>query len=148
MEELFDGRLEKWGIFEPNRALRKADHRLSDQQVASSAMKLLRRKSLKDRHAVIDPCDPHEPTGGRRYKTDTMEIDGGQVLPRIKRPSTWVWEFHCTRMPFCASWALIRKRHFAYQLRDFHQNAEPEQPRREQTQQRGRSGELSILPPA
>jgi hypothetical protein len=54
-----------------------------------------------------------------------MEIDGGQVLPTVKRPSTWVWEFHSTRMQFCAELALIRKRDFPYQWVISIQNAEP-----------------------
>ncbi len=47
-----------------NRALRKPDHRLSDQQAAPSGTKSPRRKSLKLRHAVIDPCDPHDQLPG------------------------------------------------------------------------------------
>jgi hypothetical protein len=47
-----------------NRALRKADRRLSDQQAASSAMKLPRRKRIKLGHAVIDPSDPHDQLPG------------------------------------------------------------------------------------
>jgi hypothetical protein len=54
----------RWLERNGNRALRKADHRLSDQQAASSAMKLPRRKSLKHRHADLDPCDPHDQLAG------------------------------------------------------------------------------------
>jgi hypothetical protein len=54
----------RWLQTNENRALRKADHRLSDQQAASSAMKLPRRKSLKHRQADLDPCDPHDQLAG------------------------------------------------------------------------------------
>jgi hypothetical protein len=54
----------RWLQKNENRALRKADHRLSDQQTACSAMKLPRRKSLKPRHAAIDPCDPYDRLAG------------------------------------------------------------------------------------
>jgi hypothetical protein len=47
-----------------NRALRKPDHRLSDQQAAPSGTKSPRRKSLKPRHAVVDPCDPYDQLAG------------------------------------------------------------------------------------
>jgi hypothetical protein len=54
----------RWLQKNENRALRKADHRLSAQRAASSSMKLPCRKSLKLRHAVIDPCDPHDQLAG------------------------------------------------------------------------------------
>jgi hypothetical protein len=54
----------RWLQKNENRALRKADHRLSAQQAASSAMKLPRRKRLKLKHAVIDPCDPYDQLAG------------------------------------------------------------------------------------
>jgi hypothetical protein len=54
----------RWLQKNENRALRKADHRLSDQQAAPSARKSARRKRLKRRHAAIDPCDPHDQLAG------------------------------------------------------------------------------------
>src|SRR5258708_24651376 len=54
----------RWLRKNENRALRKEDHRLSDQQAALSGTKSPRRKSLKLRHAVIDPCDPHDQLPG------------------------------------------------------------------------------------
>ena len=54
----------RWLQKNENRALRKADHRLLDQQAAPSGTKSPRRKSLKLRHAVIDPCDPHDQLPG------------------------------------------------------------------------------------
>jgi hypothetical protein len=54
----------RWLRKNENRALRKEDHRLSDQQAAPSGTKSPRRKSLKLRHAVIDPCDPHDQLPG------------------------------------------------------------------------------------
>ena len=54
----------RWLQRNENRALRKADHRLSDQQAAPAGTKSPRRKSLKLRHAVIDPCDPHDQLPG------------------------------------------------------------------------------------
>jgi len=50
----------RWLQKNGNRALRKGDRRLSDQQAAPSGPKSPRRKSLKLRHTVIDPCDPHD----------------------------------------------------------------------------------------
>jgi hypothetical protein len=47
-----------------NRELRKPDHHLSGQQAAPSGTKSQRRKSLKLRHATIDPCDPHDQLPG------------------------------------------------------------------------------------
>jgi hypothetical protein len=47
-----------------NRASRKSDHRLSGQQTATSGTKSPRRKSLKLRHAIIDPRDPHDQLPG------------------------------------------------------------------------------------
>jgi hypothetical protein len=47
-----------------NRALRKPDHRLSDQQAVCSVTKSPRRKRLKLRHAIIDRCDPHDQLPG------------------------------------------------------------------------------------
>ena len=46
----------RWLQKNENRALRKADRRLSGQQAASSGTKSPRRKRLKLRHAIIDPC--------------------------------------------------------------------------------------------
>ena len=82
-------------------------------------------KSLKPGYLIIDPCGPARRTGGSRYETGAMEIDRGQVLPTVERPSTWVWEFHSTRMQFCAELALIRKCDFPYQLVISIRNAEP-----------------------
>jgi hypothetical protein len=54
----------RWLRKNENRALRKGDHHLSDQQTAPSGTKSPRRKRLKLRHAVIDPCDPHDQLAG------------------------------------------------------------------------------------
>ena len=54
----------RWLGRKVNHASRKSDHRFPAQRAASSAMKLPRRKSLKFRHAVIDPCDPHDQLAG------------------------------------------------------------------------------------
>jgi hypothetical protein len=54
----------RWLQKNENRALRKADHRLLDQQAAPSGRKSPRRKRLKRRHAAIDPCDPHDQLAG------------------------------------------------------------------------------------
>ena len=52
----------RWLQKNENRALRKADHRLSDRQAAPSARKSPRQK--KGRHAAIDPCDPNNQLAG------------------------------------------------------------------------------------
>jgi hypothetical protein len=54
----------RWLQKNENRALRKPDHRLSDQQAAPSGTRSPRRKSLKLRHATVDPCDPHDQLPG------------------------------------------------------------------------------------
>ena len=54
----------RWLQKNENRALRKADHRLSHQHAAPSETKSPRRKRLKLKHAVIDPCDPHDQLAG------------------------------------------------------------------------------------
>jgi hypothetical protein len=54
----------RWLRRNKNRALRKADHRLSDQQAAPSGTKSPHRKSLKHRHADLDPRDPHDELPG------------------------------------------------------------------------------------
>jgi hypothetical protein len=54
----------RWLQKNENRALRKADHRLSDQQAAPFGTKSPRRKSLKHRHAAVDPCDPYDQLAG------------------------------------------------------------------------------------
>jgi hypothetical protein len=53
----------RWLQKNGDRALPKGDHRFPVQHAAASGMKLL-RKSLKHRHAAIDPCDPHDQLAG------------------------------------------------------------------------------------
>jgi hypothetical protein len=54
----------RWLGRKANHASRKGDHRFPAQRADSSAMKLPRRKSLKHRHAAIDPCDPYDQLAG------------------------------------------------------------------------------------
>jgi hypothetical protein len=54
----------RWLRKNGNLALRKADHRLSDQQAAPSGTKSPRRKRLKLKHADLDPCDPYDQLAG------------------------------------------------------------------------------------
>jgi len=58
----------RWLQKNENRALRKDHGRLSDRQAAPSGTKSPRRKRLKLRHAVIDPCDPHDQLPGVNMK--------------------------------------------------------------------------------
>jgi hypothetical protein len=43
-----------------SRALRKSEFAVSTQRSASCGMKLPRRRRLKNMHADLDPCDPHD----------------------------------------------------------------------------------------
>jgi hypothetical protein len=54
----------RWLQKNENRALRRANHRLSDQQAAASGTKSPRQKNLKLGHADLDPCDPHDQLAG------------------------------------------------------------------------------------
>ena len=54
----------RWLQKNGDRALRKGDHRFPAQHAAASGMKLPPRKSLKRRHADLDPCDPHDQLPG------------------------------------------------------------------------------------
>jgi hypothetical protein len=58
----------RWLRKNGNRALRKPDHRLPSQQAAPSGTKSPRRKSLKLRHAIIDPRDPHDQLPGVKLR--------------------------------------------------------------------------------
>jgi hypothetical protein len=49
----------RWLQKNENRTLRNGGYRLSDKQAAPPETKSPRRKRLKLRHAVIDPCDPY-----------------------------------------------------------------------------------------
>jgi hypothetical protein len=54
----------RWLQKNENRTLRNGGYRLSDQQAAPPETKSPRRKRLKLRHAVIDPCDPYDQLPG------------------------------------------------------------------------------------
>jgi hypothetical protein len=54
----------RWLQKNGDRALRNGGYRLSDQQAAPPGAKSPRRKRLKLRHAVIDPCDPYDQLPG------------------------------------------------------------------------------------
>ena len=54
----------RWLRRNGNHKSQQLDRRSSDQQAASSGTKSPRRKRLKLRHAVIDPCDPHDQLSG------------------------------------------------------------------------------------
>ena len=58
----------RWLRKNGNGALRKPDRRLSGQQAAPSGTKSPRRKRLKLRHAIIDPCDPHDQLPGVKLR--------------------------------------------------------------------------------
>jgi hypothetical protein len=54
----------RWLAKNANRASQKADYRPSAERRTSCDMKIRRRKSLKRRHADLDPCDPHDQLAG------------------------------------------------------------------------------------
>jgi hypothetical protein len=50
----------RWLRRNENRALRKSEAAVSARRSASCGMKLPRRRRLKNMHADLDPCDPHD----------------------------------------------------------------------------------------
>jgi hypothetical protein len=54
----------RWLQRNENQALRKADHRLSNQQASPSTRSLRAERRLKRRHAAIDPAGPHDQLPG------------------------------------------------------------------------------------